>query len=516
MRHRAFPFSVPYFSVAAVLALPACASKPPAPALPPPVPIAAPAPPPPPTAVATPDSPFRERAPAPGPAIAWVPPRIDTWSMANGVRVLLVERHEVPIVGVRVIAREGAGDLSGVRPGAVSFMGAMLEQGAGKRTALEISDRYEELGVDHGAWCDWDACVVRAKVLTSRLGAALDLLADIALRPAFVDPEIERTRKRWLASLQQEKSNPSAMEQNALAASLFGRANPYGHSLRGAIHDIEELKKDEINQAWRRAVQPRSTTIVVAGDVEPDALRSLVEARFGAWRARAGETRPAPPAHPSQEARGKPSGVRVVLVDVPGAAQSQVYVAQEGVSYASPDRIALGVMNAILGGMFSSRINLDLREARSYTYGVRSRFSMRHGVGPFAAGGAIFTEHTGDAARALLAHVARMCGEKVTDEELADAKENAKLALPARFEGVDDVAAALQDLAVYDLPPDEYATREARIDAVTADEVQRVAKKWLQPESMHVVVAGDRVKIEKDLASLGPIELRDAYGEPVK
>jgi zinc protease len=502
--------------MAGLLALAACASKPPPAApCPPPARVVEPAVSSRATPPVTPDAPFREQPPAPAAAISWAPPRIEAWSMANGVRVLFVERHEVPIVGVRVVSGIGAGDVSGFRPGAVSFMGSMLEQGAGKRTALEISDGYEALGADHGASCDFDACVVRVKVLASRLGAALDLLADIALRPSFAESEIERMRKRWLASLQQEKSSPAAMEQNALAAGLFGRTHPYGHSLRGAPGDIAELKKDEIERAWRRALQPRSTTVVIAGDVRPAELRPLLEGRFGGWRGRAPQA-PAEKVPLSQAQHDKSPAVRVVLVDVPGAAQSQVYVAQEGVPYGSPDRIVLGVMNAILGGMFSSRINLDLREARSYTYGARSRFSMRHGAGPFTAGGAIFTEHTADAARILLTHVARVRDERVTDEELADAKENAKLALPARFEGVEDVAGALQDLAVYDLPLDEYAVRAARIEAVTAEEIQRVAKKLLHPESMRVVVAGDRTKIEKELASLGPIEVRDAYGEPVK
>lgn len=499
---------------AALVALSTCATKPPPAVQPlPSAPVGAFTPPPSATPSTTPDAPFREKAPAPAGAIEWAPPRIETWRMPSGVRVLFVERHEMPIVGLRLVSAVGAGDLSGVRPGAVAFMGAMLEQGAGKRTALEISDGYEALGADHGASCDWDSCVVRLKVLASHLSASLDLLADIALRPTFADSEVERARKRWLASLQQEKSSPGAMEQNALAASLFGRAHPYGHSLRGAPGDIAQLKREEIQGAWRRAMQPPWTTIVVAGDVTQDVLRPMLEARFGSWRSREARAERVSTA-PAQ--RDRSAGVRVVLVDVPGAAQSQVFAAQEGASYSSPDRIALSVMNAILGGMFSSRINLDLREAKAYTYGARSRLSMRHGAGPFAAGGAIFTEHTADAVRLLLAHIARMRDERVTEEELADAKENAKLALPARFEGVEDVAGALQDVAVYDLPLDEYAVRAARIEAVTAEDVQRVATKWLHPESMRVVIAGDRAKIEKDLSALGPIDLRDAYGEPVK
>jgi predicted Zn-dependent peptidase len=203
-------------------------------------------------------------------------------------------------------------------------------------------------------------------------------------------------------------------------------------------------------------------------------------------------------------------------VDVPGAAQSQVYLADEGVALGTPDRTPLNVMNLILGGLFSSRINLDLREAHAYTYGAHSRFSMRHGAGPFMAGGAMFAQHTGDAIREIAAQIGRIRDEAVTADELADAKEHAKHALPARFESVDEVTDALQDIAVYSLPLDEYATLAARIDAVTAADVQRVAKQWLRPDSMRVVVTGDRAKIEKDLTPIGPIEPRDAFGDAVK
>lgn len=471
----------------------------------PPVAVAAPV-------LRTPDAPFRDNPPEPGGAIVWTPPDIQSWSLPNGVRVLFVERHDLPIVSVRVVSSVGAGDRADARPGATVFMGAMLEQGAGKRGALAISDDFEALGADHGAWCEWDSCGVRAKVLASRLKPALDLVADIVLRPTFPDAEVERQRKRWMASLQQEKNSPPTMEQNAIAAVVFGPQHPYGHGSRGRPADVEKLTRDEVVAEWRRAIVPSDTTITVAGDVAPADLREMLKERFGGWRGPAAAGAAVP------RARTSKGGPRVVLVDVPGAAQSQVYVTEEGPAFATPDRIALGVMNAILGGMFSSRINLDLREAHAYTYGAHSRFSMRHGAGPFVAGGAIFAQHTGDALKALLGHVARIRDEPVTPEELADARENARLALPARFESVDDVTGALQDLAVYRLPLDEYAKRAARIDAVTVADVQRVARQWLHPDAMRIVVTGDRARIEKDIAAigLGAIELRDAYGEAVK
>jgi zinc protease len=498
----------------AFLSLPfACggaAPLPPPPSGPPPV-ASWPAPASVPEVRATPDAPFRQNAPAPGPAVTWSPPKIESWTLPNGVRVLFVERHDMPIVSVRIFTRAGAGDAAGMLPGAVAFMGAMLEQGAGKRTALGLSDDYEALGAEHGAWCDWDSCGASVKVLTSRLPAALDVLADVALRPTFPDAEVDRVQRRWVAAIQQEKSSPPAMEENALAAALYGRAHPFGHTLR---HDVEKLKRADVDRAYRALFSPRDATIAAAGDVTRKDLESLLQARFGAWQAGAPATRPVPPA----PARA-PKAPQLVLVDVPGAAQSQVYVAQPGAAFSTPDRIPLGVMNAILGGMFSSRINLDLREEHAYTYGAHSRFSMRHGAGPFVAGGAMFADHTADAVRELLKQVTRIQQEPVTPAELADAKENARLALPARFERLDDVTGALEDLAVYDLPLDEYATRAARIDAVTAADVQRVAKQWLHPDAMRVVVTGDRAKIDASLQALGLAngeELRDASGEIAK
>jgi zinc protease len=497
----------------ALVALVACGSQPPLPPPPPaPPPVAswpAPSAPPEPPRI-TPDAPFRDNPPQPGPPVTWAPPRIDSWAMKNGVRVLFVERHDLPIVSVRIVSGAGAGDLRGVRPGAAAFMGSMLEQGAGPRTSLALSDEYAAMGAEHAAWCDWDACVASVKVLTSHLGPALELLADVALRPSFPDAELERLRKRWLGSIQQEKSSPPTMEQNALAAAVFGRAHPYGHSLRGQSADIEKLTRAEIEETWRRVFEPRSTTVVVAGDVAPEQLRSLLEARFGAWKG--GAAVRVPVGHAVMDRKA----TKVVLIDVPGAAQSQVYVAEEGAPFATPDRIPLAIMNLILGGMFSSRINLELREAKAYTYGAHSGFSLRHGAGAFAAGGAMFAEHTADAAREIVGQIDHMRAEPVKAEELADAKENAKLALPARFESVDELTGVLEDMAVYGMPLDEYAQRAAHIDAVTAADVQRVAKKWLHPEAMRIVIAGDRTKVEHSLMDLGAIETRDAYGELVK
>jgi predicted Zn-dependent peptidase len=458
----------------------------------------------------TPDAPFREKAPLPGPPVTFVPPKIESFTLNNGMRVLLVERHELPIVDVRLVVKIGAGDVAGEKPGVASFTGAMLEQGTKKRTALQISDDFEAIGAQHAAWVDWDSGNVTMKVLSSDLDKGLDIFADVVTNPTFPDAEIERLRARRLASLAQEKNSPGAMVQNALAAALYGRGHPYGNSLTGRVDDAKALKKADLLRFYRKAFVPQNAAIVVAGDVTRATLAPKLQARFGAWSGGA-PVRPAIPAVPPSR------GARVTLVDRPGAPQSQVILAEPGVPFSSKDRDALWVMNAILGGMFTSRVNLNLREKHAYTYGARTRFSMRHGPGPFTAGGAMVADKTRESVKELLSELERIRAEDVTPEELSDAKENLRLAMPGRFESVSDVTGALADLVVYDLPLDEYATRPARIAAVTAAEVRRVASTYLHPQSIHVIVVGDRKSVEPELEilRLGKAEVRDAYGDPL-
>jgi predicted Zn-dependent peptidase len=495
--------------VACVALATACASNRPLPPPPrAPAPVAAPPAPAGPEAwKETPDAPFREHAPEPGAPIVFHPPRIESFALKNGIRVLFVERHEIPVVSVRVVARTGAGDVA-ARPGVLAFMGAMLEQGTEKRTALAVSDEYEAIGATHGAWADWDGAHAAVKVLTAQIDPALDLLSDVVLHAAFPQPEIERLRARSLASLQSEKTSPGAMASNAVAATLYGRTHPYGHSLSGREDDVKAIARADLVRAYGRVLAPSNVTLVVAGDVKREALASKLEAAFGAWKA-------APVARGTRPGTPKGADARVVLVDRPGAPQSQVVLAEPGVPFPSPDRDALAVMNAILGGMFSSRINLNLREAHAYTYGARSHFIQRHGPGPFTAGGAIVRDKTVPAIEELLHEINAMRDGDVTAEELADAKEAIKLAMPGRFETVSDVTGALADLAVYDLPIDEYASRPARIEAVTAADVKRVAQAHLHPGRMKVVVVGDRASLEPQLGALklGPPDVRDPWGD---
>jgi zinc protease len=466
-----------------------------------------------PPAPVTPDAPFRAAAPEAGPPPSFVPPKIEEAKLKNGIRVLFVERHELPIVSVRVVLKSGTSDLGGERPEVVSFMGAMLEQGTKKRSALELSDAFESIGASHGAGMSHDTGGASVKVLAAELDKALELLADVVLNPAFPEAEVDRMRARWVGAAQQQKSSPGALAQSALASSVFGPAHPYGAPVILKEEQIKKIARPDVAKAYARAFTAGNAAICVAGDVTKESLLPKLESAFGTWKGAAPPRQKiVAPALPKGEAS------RVVLVDRPGAPQAQVLLAEPGVPMAAPDRVPVVVMNAILGGMFSSRINLNLREKHAYTYGARSGFAMRHGAGPFTAGGAIFAEKTAPAIHELLTEITGLMDRDVSDEELAGAKDSVKLQMPARFETVSAVTDALGDLVVYGFPLDEYAKRPEQIDKVTAADVRKAAQAHLHPRQMRVIVVGDRKGLAPALETLhlGAPEVRDAYGDILK
>lgn len=457
----------------------------------------------------TPDAPFRAEAPPGGPAVTFVPPKIETFSLKNGIPVYLVERHDLPVASVRLVVRAGAGE--GERPALFATLGAMLEQGTKDKDALQISDAYEALGAQHGAWFDWDAGGAYVKLLVKDLEAGLRLVADEWLAPTFPEAELDRVRTRRLTSLAQEKMSPGAMAQNALAASLFGRKHPYGNNLFGREADVKAVTRDELVKLHKSRSATGRLAIVVAGDTTRAGLTPMLESTFGGLPKAEKQIVAAKPSQAPSPVNG-----RLVFVHLRGATQSNVLVAGAGTDAAYKDRDALAVMNSIFGGAFASRINMNLREKHAYTYGARSRFSMRRGAGPFTVGGAIVAEHTGEAITEIMNELDSMVKTDVTADELALAKENIRLGMPGRFETVADVTSAVTDIPAYGLPLDEFTTRSARIDAVGAKDVRRVASAFLVKEKLRVIVVGDRDKVLPQLQKLGlgePLEL-DAYGDP--
>jgi zinc protease len=475
---------------------------------PPPVP---PAPPPPPAPTADAAGDFRRSAPPPDAEVVYTPPKIEEAKLANGVRVLVVERHELPIVAVEITTVRGADQAT---PGVGAFAGEMLTQGTKSKSALEFSDAMGKLGASFSSWVGYDSGGVRGQSVTPRLREMLTLLGDAYRSPAFAPAEVERERARRLTQLAELNDRPSSLLSIAQARALYPAAHPYSTPLLGTEEALKKVKPADLARFHAESFRPESTTIAFAGDITRAEALKEAERLLGAWKGAPGPAaaKPVTPAAPPPLAAGAP---RVVLVERPGLTQSSVVVALPGVPRSTRDHDAILVLNTLLGGQFSSRLNLNLREKHAYTYGARSSFDMRHGPGPFSAGGAIVRESTGPAVKEILAELERIRKEPVSAEELEDAKTNLIRQLPARFETAGATAATLAGLAVYDLPLDEFATRPARIQRVTREDVQRVAQAYLVPDQLRVLLVADgRVAEQLSSLALGPVSVEKAQGAP--
>jgi predicted Zn-dependent peptidase len=467
-----------------------------------PPPVAPPAPPPAPPPVAAPD--FRAKEPPLGPAITFVPPKIEEARLANGIRVLVVEQRGLPIVAVDLAVDRGAEEAA---PGVGSFAGAMLMRGTKTRSAIALSDELAAIGASADASTDFDSVQISSKCLTPHLGELLAIVADVAEHPAFAKDEIERERSRRLTALAQQKDRPRTILSNTIAELLYPAGSAYASPLLGDEAALKKIAAKDLAAFHAMRFTPDHVTIALAGDLDKATAVAAVEKAFGKWKGP--HTATAVDTLTGAAHGGAP---KIIIVDRPGATQSSLSVVEVGVPRRSPDFDAITIMNTILGGQFSARINMNLREAHAYTYGAFSSFDMRHHAGPFAISGEIVREHTGEAVAEIMKELARIRDEPVSEEELADAKAHLIKQLPARFETVSATAATLAALSVYGLPLDEFATRPARWAKITREDVQRAAKAHLVPIAQHVVLVGDAkvVKAQLESLKLGDVVVRPA------
>lgn len=453
-----------------------------------------------------------QQAPAPpdrsAPPVVGPPPRlqlpaVQKHTLGNGLRVWVIERHTVPVAQVVLVVKAGSAADPAGKYGLASLAAAMLTEGANGKGSLAIADELDFLGADLGASSSFDATLLALSVPVARLVPALAVMADVALRPDFPQDELDRLREQRLTALRTAKDNPPAIASIAFPLAVYGRAHRYGATAGGTSETLAGFTRDDLRQFHAAHVRPDQAAIVVAGDVTPAAVLPLLEAAFGSWRAPAGP----PPA--SAVPAPQPVKTRTVtLVDKPGAPQSVIQIGAVGVPRSTPDYFALEVLNTALGGSFTSRLNQNLREEHGYTYGARSGFDMRRSAGPFSAAASVQTDKT---AEAVTEFFKELNGIRLPlpGDELAKAKNYAALSFPGQFESSGDVAGMFADLIVYDLPDDYYATYVDRVLAVTAADVERVARQYVQPDRLAVVIVGDRQAVEPKLKALalGPLQV---------
>jgi len=455
-------------------------------------------------------APDRSAPPKMGPPPALHLPAIQKRQLSNGVPVWVVELHKVPVVQVNLVILSGSGADPANKFGVASLATAMLEDGAGSRSALQIADAIDFLGADLTTSAATDSSAVRLHVPIARLGDALPVMADVSLRPTFPSDELDRLRQQRLTSLLQARDDPATIDSLAFSRVLYGPTHRYGTAIAGTAATIAAMTPQDLRAFYASAFRPANAALLVVGDTTPDAVVPMLESSFGRWKAEA-EARPVSlPAPPTRAAR------EIYLVDKPGAAQSQIRIGSVGAPRSTPDYFPLQVMNTILGGSFSSRLNLNLREKHGYTYGASSGFDMRSTAGPFTAFAAVQTDKTADALKEFFNELNGIL-QPVPADELDRAKNYAALRYPSAFETTGDISRRLEDAIVYHLPDDYFATYVQNIQAVTAADVQRVAKKYIQPSRVAVVIVGDLKVIEPGIRelNLGPIhvlKIDDVFG----
>jgi zinc protease len=453
---------------------------------------------------------WRKTVPKPGPELAFHLPVPTTFTLKNGLRVYLIQDSNLPVLAATLVSRAGGEANPTAEPGLASFTASMLGEGTDKLSSTELAEASERIGTRLGATAGMDSASASVSVLTNHSDAALDLLAGIIEHPAFNPPDVDRIRKQRLVGIQQEGDSVGAIAARVGPKLLYGN-QPYGFTSSGTTASIESITGDELKAFWAGHYGPADSALIFAGDVKESEARALAERHFGAWTGTAkGEvTLPPPPPPPTP---------RLVIVDKPGSPQTALSALDLGVARTSPDLEAIQVMNYTLGGSFASRINMNLREEHGYTYGARSTFSFYREGGPFSASALVKTDVTAPATRELLFELKRMISEPASPAELKMAKDALVQSLPALFETTGATAGAMSSIFIYNRPLDYYAKLPATYTAVTAADVQRVAKLTIHPEHFIILAVGDKSRIETGLKDLhlAPIEYIDPLGNPIQ
>ncbi|HVB38330.1 MAG TPA: pitrilysin family protein, partial [Vicinamibacterales bacterium] len=429
-------------------------------------------------------APDRSTPPAPGPLRPLRLPAIEARTLSNGLPVWIVEEHQVPVVQVNLLVRAGAAADPAGKYGLADMTAALLTDGAGSRSALEVADAIDFLGADLRASSGIDESAIRLHVPVAHLAEALPVMADIVERPTFPDAEIARTKRARLTSILQARDDPSSLAATAFPHLLYGSSHRYGTPDFGTAANVRSFTADDLRTFYEAWYRPANAQLIVVGDVKPETVLPMLEEAFGSWNVRG-----AAPARPVLDDTQEPARRQIYLVDKPGAAQSEIRIGWIGVARSTPDFFPITVMNTLLGGSFTSRLNQNLREKHGYTYGAGSGFDMRIGAGPFAAGAAVQTDKTADALREFFNEFRGMLTTPpATDVDRA--KNYVALRFPGTFQQTSSIARRLEQLIVFSLPQDYYAHYQERIEQVTPADVERVAQKYIQPDRFIIVVVG--------------------------
>ncbi len=439
----------------------------------------------------------RNQVPKPGPTRAIQVPAWTSTRLSNGALLVVTPKHDLPLVAFTINFVGGSYNFEPAgKLGTAQFTTQMLSEGTDTRTADQLSEAQQQLGTQIFANVSGETGAIGFTALRDKLEPALGLLADMLLHSTFPEPALERIRGRTLVQLQQARDQPNAIAANVFARTLYGTGHPYGRVTTEAT--VNAITRDDVLAFHRDYFRPGRAVITVTGDVDPARVKTMVEAALSGWSPGGAAPSWQYPPVPA------PQATTIYLVDKPKAAQSVFAIGLPGPVRATPDYYALQVMNNLLGGLFQSRLNHNIREVKGYSYGVNSSFAFGHGPGPFRAGGGIVTAKTDSALIEFMKELRGVEGEiPFTEDEITQGKESLIQSLPRRFSSVNGIGNAVAQLFVQGLPTTFYQEYPRHIDAVTRDDLVRVAKKYIDLGHLNIVIVGDSAVVAEPLRATG-------------
>jgi zinc protease len=436
-------------------------------------------------------------------------PFFERITLDNGLGVIVAPVHKLPIVSAALVIDAGAAAESSGAEGVAQLTARMLLEGTRKRSGDALSEQFERWGAAVGATADWDAAMLSMTVLVPHLEEAMALFAEVVLEPAFPERELSRIKSERLADLLQLRTEPRGLADEMFTRFVYDVSSRYARPEAGDVASVTSVDRASVERFYRARYRPNGATLILVGDINVAAGVALARQLLGGWSGAA-----APATVVSDTPARTTHAVHIVRKE--DAPQSEIRVGHVGLPRRHPDYFPALIVNALLGGLFSSRINLNLREVHAYTYGAHSSFDWRKAAGPFVVSTAVKSDVTADAAREILLEISRIRADAVSEDELTLATSYLDGVFPIRYETTDSIARALAALTIYELPNDYFDSYRANIRRVTAMDVLHAADKYLHPDQLQLVVVGDPTVISAPLAALdaGPVSVYDADGRP--
>ncbi|MBP6673263.1 MAG: insulinase family protein [Bacteroidetes bacterium] len=436
-------------------------------------------------------SPDRSKPPVLGPTPSLKVNALQNFTLSNGLKVVVYEKKEVPIIQMNLVVKAGSVNESPDKLGLAGMTANMMDEGAAGKTSLELSDEIDYLGAEIGASGGLHNSGVSLRSTVSKFDAALKLFTEILLHPDFPATELERLKKQYITSLFQGFDQPRVIAAAASSSLVYGKEHQYGRTSAGNEKTISSFTSDDLKKFYSTYYRPNNAFLVVVGDVNAKEVVAKIESALAGWQK--ADVKSVSISKPKQV-----DGRNIYLIDKPEAAQSVIRICRVGVDRKSEDYFPIMVMNTILGGSFTSRLNTNLREENHYAYGASSGFSMRPLAGPFTAASDVQTDKTDKALNEFMKELNGI-SKPVSDEELMKAKNYLALGYPDNFSSVGSIAAQIAEMVDYELPESYFNEYIAKVLAVTKDDVRRVAKKYIDTDDMAIIIVGDKAKVEKGL-----------------